>query len=64
VPLQEDFTKPTGWLGMLVGTKLWCNCFDGTDSERLMNVMKLVKQEKTKPKAAASAESLRGLPRS
>jgi hypothetical protein len=29
--MQEDFTSPSGWLGMLIGTKLWYPLFG--DSE-------------------------------
>ena len=35
--MQEDFTKPTGWLGILQGAALWHNFFDSqkTDSEQV-----------------------------
>ena len=31
--LQEDFTTPTGWLGILQGASLWYNFFDRQKSE-------------------------------
>jgi hypothetical protein len=29
--MQEDFTTPSGWLGMMIGAKLWHNFFDFTE---------------------------------
>ena len=31
--MQEDFTKPTGWLGMLVGAKLWHPLFGASSAK-------------------------------
>jgi hypothetical protein len=42
VMMQEDFTKPTGWLGLLVGAKLWCNHFDGDQEERTKRLIEMI----------------------
>jgi male-specific lethal 1 len=36
--LQPDFTKPTGWLGMLVGASLWYNFFEGDSEEQMQQL--------------------------
>jgi len=39
VMLQKDFTNPSGWLGLLLGTKLWYNGFEGTEEQRLKTLV-------------------------
>ena len=37
--MEEGYEKPVGWLGMLLGQKLWYNMFAGTMDEQMSNLL-------------------------
>jgi hypothetical protein len=46
--MQEGYEKPTGWLGMLLGQKLWYNMFAGETETQMTNLLAAIKPHHTR----------------